>query len=46
MKAADALVLSWQYHPGMLLATVADGSIKWYDARCTPHVRKAGDFFK
>jgi quercetin dioxygenase-like cupin family protein len=35
----------WHYHPGMLLATVADGSIEWYDASCTPHVRKAGDFF-
>jgi quercetin dioxygenase-like cupin family protein len=35
----------WHYHPGILLATVADGSIEWYDAKCVTHVRKMGDFF-
>jgi quercetin dioxygenase-like cupin family protein len=35
----------WHYHPGIVLATVAEGSVDWYDAQCVKHVRKAGDFF-
>jgi hypothetical protein len=35
----------WHYHPGILLVTVADGSVDWYDASCIRHVRKAGDFW-
>jgi quercetin dioxygenase-like cupin family protein len=35
----------WHYHPGIVLATVAEGSVDWYDGSCTKHVRKAGDFF-
>lgn len=35
----------WHYHPGIVLATVADGSVDWYDATCTKHVRKRGEFF-
>jgi hypothetical protein len=35
----------WHYHPGIVLITVAAGSLEWYDAKCTKHVRVAGDFF-
>jgi hypothetical protein len=35
----------WHYHPGIVLATVAAGSIEWYDAKCVKHVRVAGDSF-
>jgi quercetin dioxygenase-like cupin family protein len=35
----------WHYHPGILLVSVADGSVDWYDDSCVKHVRKAGDFF-
>jgi quercetin dioxygenase-like cupin family protein len=35
----------WHYHPGIVLATVVEGSVDWYDANCTKHVRKSGDFF-
>lgn len=35
----------WHYHPGILLVTVAEGSVDWYDSSCTKHVRKTGDFF-
>lgn len=35
----------WHYHPGILLVTMVEGSVDWYDARCQKHVRKAGDFF-
>jgi quercetin dioxygenase-like cupin family protein len=36
---------AWHYHPGIVLITVAEGSVEWYDAKCTRHVRSAGDFF-
>jgi quercetin dioxygenase-like cupin family protein len=35
----------WHFHPGVVLVTVAAGSVEWYDAKCTKHVRGAGDFF-
>jgi quercetin dioxygenase-like cupin family protein len=35
----------WHYHPGTVLATVAEGSVDWYDASCVKHVHKAGEFF-
>jgi hypothetical protein len=35
----------WHYHPGIVLATVVEGAVDWYDASCTKHVHKAGDFF-
>ncbi len=35
----------WHYHPGIVLVTVAEGSLEWYDAQCVKHVRSAGDFF-
>jgi quercetin dioxygenase-like cupin family protein len=35
----------WHYHPGIVLVTVAAGSFEWYDAKCTKHVRTAGEFF-
>ena len=35
----------WHYHPGIVLITVATGSVEWFDASCTKHVRAAGDFF-
>ena len=35
----------WHYHPGLVLITVAAGSLEWYDAKCTKRVHAAGDFF-
>jgi len=35
----------WHYHPGLLLATVMEGSVEWYDANCGLHVYNAGDSF-
>ena len=35
----------WHYHPGILLVTIVEGSVDWYDVKCQKHVRKAGDFF-
>jgi len=35
----------WHYHPGIVLITVAQGSVDWYDARCTKRTHTAGDFF-
>jgi len=36
---------AWHYHPGIVLITVAEGSVDWYDAKCIKHVHSAGDFF-
>lgn len=33
----------WHSHPGILLSTITEGSIEWYDAQCNKHVYKAGD---
>ncbi len=33
----------WHTHPGVLLITVAAGSIEWYDANCNRTVYNAGD---
>jgi quercetin dioxygenase-like cupin family protein len=35
----------WHYHPGIVLVTIAAGSVEWYDMNCTKRVRVAGDFF-
>jgi quercetin dioxygenase-like cupin family protein len=35
----------WHYHPGLLLATVTEGSVEWYDVNCGLHVYNAGDSF-
>jgi quercetin dioxygenase-like cupin family protein len=35
----------WHYHPGIVLVTMSDGQLDWYDANCVRHIRKAGDFF-
>ena len=35
----------WHYHPGVLLATVTEGSVEWYDANCGLHVYKQGESF-
>jgi quercetin dioxygenase-like cupin family protein len=35
----------WHMHPGIVLVTIADGSVEWYDAKCLKHIHKAGDFF-
>jgi quercetin dioxygenase-like cupin family protein len=35
----------WHYHPGIVLSSVVDGQVEWYDADCVPHVHKQGDFF-
>jgi quercetin dioxygenase-like cupin family protein len=35
----------WHVHPGIVLITVADGSVEWYDAKCVRQIRKTGDFF-
>ena len=35
----------WHYHPGLLLATVTEGSVEWYDANCGLHVYGVGDSF-
>jgi hypothetical protein len=36
----------WHVHPGIVLITVAEGSVDWYDAMCVKHVRTAGEFFQ
>jgi hypothetical protein len=36
---------AWHFHPGIVLITVAEGSVDWYDAKCIKHVHSAGDFF-
>ena len=33
----------WHSHPGILLVSVASGSIKWYDSKCVPKTYNAGD---
>jgi quercetin dioxygenase-like cupin family protein len=33
----------WHTHPGILLISVASGSIEWYDANCKRTVYNAGD---
>jgi quercetin dioxygenase-like cupin family protein len=35
----------WHIHPGIVLITMAEGSVDWYDAQCMKHVHSAGDFF-
>jgi quercetin dioxygenase-like cupin family protein len=35
----------WHIHPGLVLITVADGTVDWYDSHCAKQTRKAGDFF-
>jgi hypothetical protein len=35
----------WHMHPGIVLVTIEDGSVEWYDAKCLKHIHKAGDFF-
>lgn len=35
----------WHYHPGIVLITVAGGSLEWYDSTCVKHVHVTGDFF-
>jgi quercetin dioxygenase-like cupin family protein len=33
----------WHSHPGILLSTVYQGSIEWYNSKCEPQVYNAGD---
>jgi len=33
----------WHSHPGILLSTVTEGSIEWYDVNCQKHVYNVGD---
>ena len=33
----------WHSHPGILLSTVTEGSIEWYNSKCEKHVYKVGD---
>lgn len=35
----------WHSHPGVLLVTVASGTISWYDQKCRKTLYKAGDSF-
>jgi quercetin dioxygenase-like cupin family protein len=35
----------WHSHPGILLITVIEGSIEWYDSLCNRHVYNTGDSF-
>jgi quercetin dioxygenase-like cupin family protein len=35
----------WHYHPGIVLNTVVDGQVDWYDGNCVRHVLKKGDHF-
>ena len=35
----------WHYHPGIVLNTVVDGQIDWYDGNCVRHVLRKGDYF-
>jgi quercetin dioxygenase-like cupin family protein len=36
----------WHIHPGLVLITIADGSVDWYDSNCVKHFHKSGDFFR
>lgn len=33
----------WHSHPGILLSSVTEGSIEWYDSQCVKHVYNVGD---
>jgi quercetin dioxygenase-like cupin family protein len=33
----------WHSHPGILLSTVTEGLIEWYDSQCVKHVYNVGD---
>jgi quercetin dioxygenase-like cupin family protein len=33
----------WHSHPGILLSSVTEGSIEWYDSQCIRHVYNVGD---
>ena len=33
----------WHNHPGILLLTLTEGSVEWYDAKCRKHIYNAGD---
>jgi quercetin dioxygenase-like cupin family protein len=33
----------WHSHPGLLLVTVTEGSIEWYNSNCGLHVYNTGD---
>jgi quercetin dioxygenase-like cupin family protein len=35
----------WHSHPGILLITVTEGSIEWYNSKCEKTVYNAGDSF-
>ena len=35
----------WHSHPGMLILTVVNGTIEWYDANCNKTVYNTGDTF-
>lgn len=35
----------WHYHPGLVLKTVVDGQLDWYDEKCRRHILKRGDYF-
>jgi quercetin dioxygenase-like cupin family protein len=35
----------WHYHPGLLLVTVMEGSLEWYDVNCGLHLYDTGDSF-
>jgi quercetin dioxygenase-like cupin family protein len=43
--AAPGSDTGWHYHPGILLVTVEEGSVDWYDGNCIKHIHKAGDFY-
>jgi quercetin dioxygenase-like cupin family protein len=33
----------WHSHPGVLLITVTEGSVEWYNSKCELHVYNTGD---
>jgi quercetin dioxygenase-like cupin family protein len=33
----------WHSHPGVLVSSVTQGSIEWYDSQCVKHVYNVGD---
>ena len=41
--AANGGRTGWHTHPGILLISVASGSIEWYDAQCRRTIYNAGD---
>ncbi len=43
LTLAPGATTGWHTHPGILLVSVASGSIKWYDGQCVAHVYNAGD---